>query len=33
MAIITLISDLGKEDHYLASVKGAIYKGAPNAGC
>jgi len=31
MAIITLISDLGKEDHYLASVKGAIYKGAPNA--
>ena len=31
MAIITLISDLGKEDHYLASVKGAIFTGAPDA--
>ncbi len=31
MAIITLITDLGKEDHYLASVKGAIYAGAENA--
>ncbi len=31
MAIITLITDLGKEDHYLASVKGAIFTGAPDA--
>ena len=25
MAIITLITDLGETDSYLASVKGAIY--------
>ncbi len=29
MAVITLTSDLGKHDHYLASVKGAMLKGAP----
>ncbi len=31
MAVITLLSDLGKQDHYLASVKGAICDGAPQA--
>jgi len=31
MAIITLTSDLGKRDHYLAMVKGALLTGAPDA--
>jgi S-adenosyl-L-methionine hydrolase (adenosine-forming) len=31
MAIITLISDFGLKDHYVSSVKGAIYSQLPDA--
>jgi S-adenosyl-L-methionine hydrolase (adenosine-forming) len=31
MAIITLISDFGLKDHYVSSVKGAIYSRFPDA--
>lgn len=31
MSIITLISDFGLKDHYMSSVKGAIYSRLPNA--
>ena len=31
MKIITLTSDMGIKDFYLASIKGAIYKGHPDA--
>ncbi len=31
MAIITLISDFGLKDHYVSSVKGAIYSQLPEA--
>lgn len=31
MSIITLTTDLGLKDHYVASLKGAIYTQSPNA--
>lgn len=31
MGIITLLTDLGLTDHYVASLKGAIYKASPEA--
>lgn len=31
MPVITLTTDLGTRDHYVASVKGAIYSGCPEA--
>ena len=31
MSIITLTSDMGIKDYYLASIKGAIYKALPDA--
>ena len=31
MSIITLTSDMGIKDFYLASIKGAIYKALPDA--
>ena len=30
MAVITIISDMGNSDHYLASVKGSIYSNMEN---